>query len=45
MFEEDWEIDELCIKYQGTPECPEELCGDLCDLLEEEELEQDIDLE
>jgi len=42
-FEEDLEIDELCIKYQGTDKCPEEVCGDLCDLLEEEELEQDIE--
>ena len=41
VFEED--LDELCIKYQGTDKCPEEICGDLCELLEKEELEQDIE--
>jgi len=31
--------DEICRKVKSYEECPEEICGDLCELLEEEGLE------
>ena len=33
------QVDEICSKVKGYEDCPEELCGDMCELLAEEELE------
>ena len=40
------QVDEICSKVKGYGDCPEELCGYLCELLAEEELadvEEDLE--
>ena len=53
-MEEDWEeeeiekieeeVDEICRRMEGREDCPVEICGDICEIDEEEELEEDMDL-
>jgi len=42
--EEVEEVDEVCSRLVGSEYCPTELCGDICEILEEEELEEDMKL-
>ena len=40
--EEDEEVDEICRKatYEN---CPEEICGDMCEIWDEEQEEEDLE--
>jgi len=36
------EIDEICSRLEGS-ECPEEICGDICKIWDEEQEEEDLE--